>query len=434
MFFRNKPRKAGQETRHCWLTSHRRDAKIGHVQAKECDPAVTTAFDDSAAADAVLSLARATSPQQRAVALAAAAKALQHAGRFEEAAALEERAVIADPDNAVIAWHAGLERCRLGDWVGGLAQFDDNRYRDPAQFENNVLRPFTFPHWQGADIRSAHVLGWAEQGVGDQVMQARIIPELAARSGNLEIECNRRLIPLFERSFTGTGFVPQTTKSHNSLGARPYNFQTSLLSAWRFSAGQPWGVAPAYLRAEKARTTAFRDAWGADGHGPNIGLSWRSVAPGHGAMRSLPLALTRAWRAAAPTAKFHSVQYDATPEELAKEAADSELPLRYDADGDAKDDLDRLAARLSALDLLITIDNSTAHLAGALGVATWLILPLRCDWRWGCATRYFPQYQSVRIFHNQQAARWGGLIYDVTVALKEWHKTQASGSRPHPLL
>ncbi|MEL7089776.1 MAG: hypothetical protein AAGL98_15255, partial [Planctomycetota bacterium] len=134
--------------------------------------------------------------------------------------------------------------------------------------------------------------------------------------------------------------------------------------------------------------------------------------------RSIPLELTRRWRDA--DAQFHSLQYDATPAELDAEASASGLPIHWDTGGDAKADLDRLAARIAALDLVITCDNTTAHMAGAVGTPCWVLLPVASDWRWGQPTQEHRLYQSVRLFWNAHPTDWPDLVDQVGGKLRDW--------------
>ncbi|MEM7060210.1 MAG: hypothetical protein AAF557_21725 [Pseudomonadota bacterium] len=347
------------------------------------------------------------------------AAALCGIGRFEDGAKVLSDARALNPNDHVVAWRSGLELCRAGNWSQGLAELAMHRILDPEQWKSNVLRRFRHPHWQGAEISDKSLLMWAEQGLGDQVMQARAIPALTNIAKDLTIECNRRLIPLFQRSFLQIGdlqFEPQTTRSQDALNTRPFDLQSSLLLAWRFVQPPPWQPQPQYLIPDLELVDAFRSNWKERGWTQNIGLSWRSVAPGHGRLRSLTLEATRPWRRLGST--FHSLQYDATPEELQAEVASSDLPLEWDQDGDVRTDIDRLAARIATLDLVITIDNTTAHLAGAIGTPCWLLLPLARDWRWGLPGAETGLYQSVRIFSNDQADRWGGIVVDVASALQ----------------
>ena len=359
----------------------------------------------------------AASRAQKASAALRHAQALRGVGRYRDAAGAMEAARALAPEDHVIAWNAALEMIRHGDWAGGLRAFGKHRVHDRELLKANVLRPFRFQEWDGEPLAASALLAYAEQGVGDQIMQARAIPNLAGNARQLVVECNRRLIPLFERSFAGPSAVQyarQSTGSAERLNAQPFDTVTSLLLVWQYLDPPQWNPAPAYLTPDPDLATNFQAQWRGQNMGPNIGLSWRSVAPGHGMLRSIPLELTRPWR---DGRTFHSLQYDATPQELEAEGAASGHPLVWDREGDAKADLDRLAARIASLDLVITIDNTIAHIAGAVGTPCWVLLPLASDWRWGRPEAEHRLYESVRLFWNDHPTDWSGIQDTVTAAL-----------------
>ena len=119
-------------------------------------------------------------------------------------------------------------------------------------------------------------------------------------------------------------------------------------------------------------------------------------------------------------AAFHSLQYNANTEEVAALARRLGRPIYSDRDGDPMKDLDRQAAQIAALDLVISIDNTTVHMAGAVGTECWTILPVGSDWRWGDAERETPLYKSMRLFRNRHIGHWSGVVLDVAEALQAW--------------
>ena len=91
-----------------------------------------------------------------------------------------------------------------------------------------------------------------------------------------------------------------------------------------------------------------------------------------------------------------------------------------DRDSDPLKDIDRLTAQIAALDLVVSIDNSTVHIAGATGTPCWVMLPAAPDWRWPATGEKTPLYQGLRLFRNTQLHHWGGIVAEVTEALDEW--------------
>jgi hypothetical protein len=122
--------------------------------------------------------------------------------------------------------------------------------------------------------------------------------------------------------------------------------------------------------------------------------------------------------------------------ELAGEAEGAGFPLLIDCKVDQLADMDIFAAQIAALDLVITIDNSTAHLAGALGVPVWLLLPFAPDWRWQLNREDSPWYPTMRIFRQQAVSEWKPVLDRVRHALRQFKACRSSGDEerePLPL-
>jgi ADP-heptose:LPS heptosyltransferase len=113
-----------------------------------------------------------------------------------------------------------------------------------------------------------------------------------------------------------------------------------------------------------------------------------------------------------PEIRWVSLQYG-DPSDLEKHAAAAGAPLLIDRQVDQLADMDLFAAQVAALDLVITIDNSTAHLAAALGVPVWLLLPFAPDWRWLLDRKDSPWYPTMRLFRQAQSHNWHSVIEQV---------------------
>jgi polysaccharide pyruvyl transferase WcaK-like protein len=154
---------------------------------------------------------------------------------------------------------------------------------------------------------------------------------------------------------------------------------------------------PGWLRADPVRRARWRERLEQLGPGPRVGIAWRGGATARTrAARSVPLAEFAAL-CAAGAARFVSLQYGEVTADLAAAPRRLRERLTVFADLDPLRDLEDLFALMSELDLVITVDNSTVHVAGALGVPAWLLLPALADWRWptdGTGSRW---YASVRL-------------------------------------
>jgi len=276
------------------------------------------------------------------------------------------------------------------------------------------MRPYPYPRWKGNKLASGHLLLWGEQGIGDEIMFAGLIPELLAAENRIILDCEPRLLPLFRRSFPGvhvvTGFDetrppdPQIA-AHLPTGSLPRFFRTSELAF--ASTTSP------YLMPDRTRRNQFRSryAW----EKKVVGIAWYTKNAKTGRSRSLQLSQF------SPLLQRNdifwvSLQYG-DHAALEQQASAAQVPLFIDREVDQFQDLDLFAAQVAAMDLVITIDNSTAHLAGALGVPVWLLLPFDRDWRWLQARSDSPWYPTLRLFRQPRLGDWQSVISDVTQSL-----------------
>jgi hypothetical protein len=241
----------------------------------------------------------------------------------------------------------------------------------------------TAPAWNGQPLEGKTLHVWGEQGVGDQVLYAGVIDEARARAGRCVLECEPRLVPLFERSFAGVEVVPQTTPAQQRISAPDIGAQIAVGSLSRFFRTDlaSFPRHRGYLRADPTRVALLRERYRRLGSGRVVGLSWRSTRKDLGLWKSAPLA---GWAPilAVPGVAFINLQYGDCTAELVDVEQHIGTAIHCDGEVDPLKDLDAFAAQISALDLVITTSNTTAHFAGALGVPVWTLLPAGS----GCST------------------------------------------------
>jgi ADP-heptose:LPS heptosyltransferase len=168
-----------------------------------------------------------------------------------------------------------------------------------------------------------------------------------------------------------------------------------------------------YLKADPAERERFRSRYG-DGQ-RLIGLAWHTSSQKTGPKRSIGLDLLAPLFALAGN-RWISLQYGDF-DALEHQASEAGALLRIDRAVDQLADMDTFAAQVAAMDLVITIDNSTAHLAGALGVPVWLLLPFASDWRWLQQREDCPWYPSMRLFRQLHPGAWEPVMENVRDAL-----------------
>lgn len=233
------------------------------------------------------------------------------------------------------------------------------------------------PEWRGEDLAGRRILVWREQALGEELMFASCLPDLIAHAKRVVIACDRRLVPLFARSFPNaevravTDALPEVD-FHVPLGSLPRYFRPDLARFPRPVAGKETGQG--WLRADPDQVAQWRHRL-ADDDLPagtlTVGLCWRGGKPG------APFAPLERWAPVLtqPGIRVVSLQYAADEAEIvtAEEALGVSI-IRW-TDLDTTNDLDGLAALMTALDLVITAPTSVGELAGALGVPVW-----RCGW------------------------------------------------------
>ncbi|MFN4310863.1 MAG: tetratricopeptide repeat protein [Ferrovibrio sp.] len=346
----------------------------------------------------------------------AQAQALHVQGALPAAIVAYREALSRRPQDAEAQWNYALAALAQGDFVNGWLSY---RWRWRKAEPPLPHRSWPWPEWSGEGELPRNLLVWGEQGLGDRLLFLQFLPELlTAGNGTVTLETDPRLIPLLQRSF------PQL-----QLAAEQPQADPALLAA-RLDAHLPLGNLPrgappgkAYLRADTARAAELSSRYRRGGE-TLVGLSWRSANPTLGAAKSInPEAL--APLAELPGCRFVNLQYGATETEHATLKAMLGDRYIHDPAIDAQNDLDGLAAQIEALDLVLTVSNVTAHLAGALGQAVWLLAPegkSRFFYLMG-AGEGTPWYPRMRIFRPGITGDWPGLLQSVANSLESLEKT-----------
>lgn len=331
--------------------------------------------------------------------------------RFDEAQAAFAELAQNIPDSASYAQAMGgflrLLTSHLQEGYEGYAQRPE-RTKPAARFSRH------YPLWQGEPLSGKKLLLWGEQGVGDIIMFAGFIPCLLEQKVRLTLLVTPKLAPIFAASFQEVEvFSSFAFENEEALGGR-YDFHLPMgdLMQRLLKLYVP-SQHPPFLKADAARAQALRRDYlaraAAKGRTRLIGLSWHTTNPKMGFTRNLGLAELKPVFSV-PDAQFISLQYGNHDCEIA--AINRLLPdiLLTDPAIDAFNDIPALAAQITAMDQVITIDNMTVHLAGALGVPTTLLVPALPDWRWGLSGETCPWYASVCLLRQEKLLDWQALI------------------------
>jgi len=333
--------------------------------------------------------------------------------KVDEAIAAHQRALALNSDLPEPHYNLGLAQLLKGDFKSGWPNLE---WRWRTKDHQTPMRDYARPLWTGEKIDSGRVLIWGEQGVGDEIMFAGLIPD-AIRTGNrFVLDCDSRLQPLFARSFPGVEVIgphhsPNLEDPESDLSAHLPS--GSLRGIFRTSSAAFAATTSPYLLANPAARDQFRARY-ANGR-RLVGLAWytRNQQTGHD--RSIDLSLL------APLFERKDIQWVSLQygdhDDLENQATAANAPVFIDRSVDQLADIDIFAAQIAALDMVITIDNSTAHLAGALGIPVWVLLPFARDWRWLQAREDSPWYPTMRLFRQPQHGDWPSVIQKLGSAL-----------------
>lgn len=340
--------------------------------------------------------------------------ALQDQSLFDAALAHYDRLIAAHPNVIEYRWNRAIAYLCQGDFGRGWVDYELRHTRGGR----DVRRRFPLPEWDGDNPAGRKLLVYGEQGLGDEIMFASCVPDLLRLAGGVVLECDARLGSLFQRSFPAAavhgarrdadrGWLndhPQLD-GQIAIGSLPRYLRRSV-SAFPRHHG--------YLVADPGRIADWKSRLAERGGSTKIGLSWRGGTRGTRAeMRSLTFTRCMPWLAV-PNRQFICLQRGDCGEEIAA-AKQQGVDLAWWPQ--ALDDADELAALIAALDLVISVDNTTAHLAGALGQRCWVLLPKPADWRYGWQGETMPWYPSLRLFRQTRPGDWEMAIGAVTADL-----------------
>ncbi|MEP6764581.1 MAG: hypothetical protein ABJB66_09740 [Gemmatimonadaceae bacterium] len=317
-----------------------------------------------------------------------------------------DRALRLAPRNDLARWNRGMLRLMLGDHAAGWA--DCEARRSLAVHTVNV--PASIPAWNGQNASGKTLLLWGEQGFGDQIQGVRFARTLAEMGAKVFVKCAPSLRKLFE-SVTG---VTQVFCDGDAVP--PCDAHVPMLSVphlLKFKSDEHYASA-SYIHASVERTSLPAVATigrrnSGDDFNTRVGLVWAG-SPGHSndAQRSLPISVLHALVRDVHV-NWVSLQMGTRGNELSELKG---LAAITNATPHLTDFVDT-AHVLNALDRVVTVDTSVAHLAGAMGIPTLLLTPFVPDWRWQLVREDSPWYQSVRIIRQTSRGDWGGVVQRV---------------------
>ncbi len=365
-------------------------------------------------------------------------------GRFKEALIHYQSAIDLQPGFATAHLNKALLLLGQGGFENGFEEYEW-RWATP-EYASQVLQT-SKPMWepfvnlQGTQFEQEkeqgqkyapsqgyeRVLVWNEQGVGDDIYFVRFLPLIKPCVKDLIVRVDARLVKLFRESYPTIKFISESESisdsdfdAHIPLGSLARWGRLNQMLDGVKSPRLAHALSQPYLHPKGIRNKTRNEFV--------IGISWKSLHPQSGAKRSLPLCelinhlsldessldtlntdrlLPLSQDGGPPnTISWVSLQYSDVRDEIKNTLERTGISVGEIKDLNAEQDLYGLAQLISGCDLVISIDNTTAHLAAALGVKTWVVVPLTSDWRWQVVEDSQYGYSSAKIYRQTSFNEW----------------------------
>ena len=345
---------------------------------------------------------------------------LSSLGRHAEALACHKAAMAAQPDNPVPHTNAALIELLQGDFANGFADYDSRLQMLSAEdvTATRVEALTGAAAWQGEDLSGLSVLVWGEQGIGDQILFAGLLADLEARAGTVTVLCEPRLVPLLARSYPSIEVLALTTFA--DLKGRRFDRHVALGSLFRWLRESPDTVpAPqAFLHADPERVEVCRDRYRTHGERKLVGLAWRSAGSSYSSEKSIERAdLLSVLQGTDAT--FVSLQYGDIAPDLAYFQQEAGVTVIDDREVDQLASIDDFAAQVAAMDVVLTISNTTAHVAGALGIPAVLMLGHAPLWYWQLDREDCLWYPGMHVIRQQTPGDWSDVAAGAASAVRD---------------
>jgi len=322
-----------------------------------------------------------------------------------------QKAIDLDPQDVKARFNLSITQLVAGDFEQGWINYE-SRFNLPERKRGEYH--FSQPVWQGENLAGKTLFIHVEQGLGDTIQFVRYIPLIMQYGGNIILESQKELLTLLQAQFPTITVIlrwnpPAEFDYHIAIMSLPLLFKTTL---------ETIPAADGYLK--NIKQTLIKDI-------PDntkrlkVGIVWTGgEAHKNNKNRSMTLETLKPIfnKKNNKNIEFYSLQYG-------KRVQDLELCGLSDQIKDLSPYINNFtdtAAILKKLDLLISVDTSVAHLGGALGKPTWILLPYAPDFRWLLNTEDSPWYNSIRLFRQSKAGDWESVIMQLNTSLKQHKK------------
>ena len=334
-------------------------------------------------------------------------------GNAVEAEQAYRRAMACQSDYADAHWNLSIALLLRGQYTEGWREFEWRRHASVRNVLGTLQQELDTPPWDGTPIENATLLVYAEQGLGDTIQFVRYLPLVRAhsRARRVIFLCPPALAGLFPQNdeWNAEIIAPSAELEGQVLDLDQHIALLSLpLVLQRF---EPLLATGPYLRTDPVKRAVWRARLGSSSR-TKVGLVWKGN-PQHvdDRRRSIDPRLFSPLLEV-PDTDFYSLQVPAASVESASSPLNGLIDFT-----EYLTDFAETAALMEELDLIISVDTATAHLAGALGRPVWTLLPFAPDWRWGLGSESTPWYSTMRLFRQKTAGAWEAVVQRVVAEL-----------------
>lgn len=332
--------------------------------------------------------------------------AFKEKGDMESAIISYKKAVMINPNIAETQWNLSLAYLLSGNFEEGWKRYEWRWQKgDYASYKRN----FSQPQWEGEDISGKVLYLHAEQGYGDAIQFVRYTDLIAQKGTRVILEAPKALLRLF---MTVKG-VDQVVRRGDDIP--DFDFHCPLLSLPRVF-GTVMETVPAkvpYICADPELQKIWHEKLLKHGAKFKVGLVW-SGNPEHKNDRNRSVAFD----CFIPLLDLHQILFFSLQKgETAKEATNLPEGLHIIDYADELNDFADTAGLIMNLDLIVTVDTATAHLAGALGKPVWTMLPYAPDWRWLLGREDSIWYPTMKLFRQQKPGDWASVVRGISECL-----------------
>ena len=323
---------------------------------------------------------------------------LEEQNRVPEALVQYRKAMYYNANDANLRWNHGLACLMLGDYSRGWRDYE-HRW-----IARNKQKPeYKSPAWRGELLNGRRLLLYSEQGLGDTIMFARFALQLGWTNDFISLQCHPQLKRLLNKQGSLKHVVSKKEEApihdvHAPLMSLPHLMQLFRETDY---------CAKPYLKVSEPGIEPI--PWPEISTAKRVAITWSS-APNSEVYEKKSIPYNKFRRLfSTPNCQFYSAQVNADATAIADINRRSNVTDLRDSIIDFQD----TAALLSNMDLVISVDTAVAHLAGALGIPTWTLLPYAADWRWRMHRTDSPWYPSMRLFRQQRPGNWDQVLEEV---------------------